>query len=126
MNTRSASSHGWPVWRSRRGAVLLVVVLLLAVVNLMVVAAATASAGDAHTATLRLETLRAFYAAESGGVVVIRSLEGGPTLPSAGGELDLGSATVRYDAVPTEPGTIVVRGTSASGWAVRRVRIVTE
>lgn len=108
---------------ARRGATIAVIVVVLAIINITVLAAVTASGDDAALGAMRLETTRAFYAAESGAVVAVRLTLAGSTLPVPGSTLNLASAHCEFEALPNpgEAGEIVVIGTS--GTARRRVSI---
>lgn len=106
----------------RRGAGVAAVVLMLVVLNLAIMGAVSNSGDDLSLAALRLESSRAFFAAESGGVIVTRLLMDGRAAP-VGATLDLPHAQVAFISAPpaSEPGTVVVQGTS--GDAKRRIEI---
>lgn len=108
---------------TRRGVGVLAVVVMLAVIHLAVMGSVAASGEEAELGAMRLETARAFYAAESAGVVLVRLSGGRLALPSAGSEISLGVSTARLVSMPAtgQPGDMVVIGTS--GQAQRRVRI---
>lgn len=109
----------------RRGAGIAAVVLMVVVVNLAILGVVTSSADDLSLAALRLESNRAFFAAESGGVIVTRLALDGRAAP-VGGTLDLAHAQVRFISAPEpgEAGTVIVEG--ASGDARRRIEIDLE
>lgn len=102
----------------------LVLVVLMSMATLLVVSSVRPAADDAYTAVLRVETARAFYAAESGLQILLRRASAGEALPEEGESLDLGSAAVRFVAVPTDTGEVVIEG--SSGAARRRIRIEME
>ena len=90
-----------------------------------VVAAVAAAPDDAQTTSLRVETIRAFYASESGASVVLSALSRGSTLPAAGDRLDLGVAALTYEELPAGgSGNIEIQGTS--GFARRRILLEIE
>lgn len=108
----------------RRGTVLAVVVLLLAAINVTTLTVLYGTGDDAAVGALRIETVRALYAAESGTLAVAKLRERRLTLPVAGSALTLPNARATYEQVPAAnalTGTLVVRGTS--GDAARRVRL---
>ena len=116
--------HTHPSSPRRRGAVIAVVVLLLGVVNVTTLAILYGSADDASISVLRVETVRAFYAAESGAIAVAKLRENKAALPAANSQLVLPTATATYEQVPTSvqtTGTLIVRGNS--GEAQRRIRL---
>lgn len=117
MNARTYSS-------SRRGTVLAVVVLLLAAINVITMTVLYGTGDDAAIGALRIETVRALYAAESGTLAVAKLRERRLTLPAAGSALSLPNARATYEQVPAAnapTGSLVVRGTS--GDAARRIRL---
>jgi hypothetical protein len=107
----------------RHGFAVALVVIVLAVLNIAVIGTITASGDDAQLGAMRLETVRAFYAAESGAVTCVKLSSQSMTMPAAGSQQSLGSATIEFTQVPAsgQPGTIVVIG--RSGFGERRVRI---
>lgn len=109
----------------RRGAGVAAVVLMLVVLNLAILGVVSGSSDDLSLAALRLESCRAFYAAESGGVIVTRLVTDSRSAP-VGTTLALPQAQVRFIAAPeaSEAGTVVVEG--MSGEARRRIEIVLE
>lgn len=106
---------------SRRGIAAAMAIIVLATMHVALIAAVTATADDAHTTALRIETVRAFYAAESGTMIVLGSGDLS-ALPAAGDVLQLGPSTIHWITVdPAESGNIVVEG--RSGFARRRIRL---
>lgn len=109
----------------RRGAGIAAVVLMMVVLNLAILGVVSSSGDDLSLAALRLESCRAFYAAESGGVIVTRLVMDSRAAP-VGTTLDLPHAAVQFISAPlaSEAGTVVVEG--ASGDARRRIEIELE
>lgn len=109
----------------RRGAAAVIVVVILALTSLVVVTAVAGGEDDAQVAALRVETLRAFYAAESGGVIVFKAIISGATLPSDGDEVTIGSQTIEFVRVPpTGVGEVTIEG--RAGLARRRLTLEVE
>ncbi len=110
---------------SRRGAVIMIIIVILALISLVMIAAVGAGQADAQASALRVETLRAFYAAESGAIVVFKSVVDGDTLPTQGSQITLGAETVEFIAIPPSGvGDVTVEG--RAGFARRRVTIEIE
>lgn len=103
---------------------MLVLVVVLAVLHVAVIGGVAASGADAQTGLLRVETTRAFYAAEGGASVVVKGLLGETTPPTDGSTLTLSGAEVEFVQVPESAGEIVVEG--RSGFARRRLSIEVE
>lgn len=112
--------------RNRRRAVALVIALsILGVTNILIVGAITSSGDDAWIGSLRLDSLRAFYAAESGATAALRRyvvddadpLTGTIALPG-GAEAEIVDPLA---AAPEPPGALIVEG--RSGMAARRVSL---
>ncbi len=122
--TKSRACRAHRKKRVRRGAGIAVVVLLLAILNLAILGAVGASGDDLSLAALRVETTRAFYAAEGGGIIASRLVREGLSVPVVGSSLMLSNARITYVTVPATatPGTITIEGTS--GDASRRISIV--
>ena len=71
---------------------------------------------------MRIETLRAFYAAESGAWATMALKLSAGALPESGGRSDLGLASIEFLEVPAgATGTVVIEGRSGS--ASRRVTL---
>lgn len=109
---------------SRRGVVVLVLVVVLALINVALISGALASADDAHTGVLRVETVRAFYAAESGGLIAAKGLMGDTSVPAEGSSITLGSQSIHFVEVRESSGEVVVEGRSGS--ARRRLDLQIE
>ncbi|MEZ6243505.1 MAG: pilus assembly PilX N-terminal domain-containing protein [Phycisphaerales bacterium] len=111
--------------RSRPGMAVVIIVVILALISLVMIAAVGGGQADAQASALRVETMRAFYAAESGSVIVFKSVVDGDTLPAEGSQVTLGAETVEFIAVPPSGvGEVTVEG--RSGFARRRVSIDIE
>lgn len=109
---------------ARRGVIVLIVVVVLAVLNVAVLSTAAASGSDAQVGVLRVETVRAFYAAESGSTIVVKGVIGPSSLPAEGSSSSVGSETVVFVQVPSPPGEVIVEG--QAGFARRRLSVQIE
>jgi len=107
--------------QSRRGSVLAVLIVVLALMGLVVAGSIRPLRDEASMATMRVETVRAFYAAESGSVVTIRGYLGQVSLPVEGTQITLNDQTVVFTQIPALGGVAVVHG--LSGDAVRRIEL---
>lgn len=107
----------------RRGCGIAAVVLMLAAINLAVMGSVSASGSEVHVSALRIETARAFYAAESAARVVIKCTNEGIALPAANSTLSLGPATATYFSIPIpgETGDAVIH--ASDGNTTRRLRV---
>ncbi|RMH28538.1 MAG: hypothetical protein D6692_05100 [Planctomycetota bacterium] len=101
-----------------------VVVVVLAVMSLVLLGTIRPVRQETGVALLRVQTVRAFYAAESGVVVVIGGLGAGLELPDPGDSLSFSEQSVTFEAVPDGPGVIAVTG--KSGGARRRISLDIE
>ena len=108
----------------RRGSALVVIVVVLAILGIAVAGAVRPLVYEAETTTLRIETTRAFYGAESGAAVVVQSVLGGITPPANGDSVVLEGAVVRYIQMPDGALSAIVEGSSGS--AVRRIELLFE
>lgn len=108
----------------RRGAVIAVVLVVMMILGLVVVGSVRSGGQEADLAALRVETARAFFAAESGAIVVMGLTNAGQPMPGPGHETDLGSQTIRFLQVPLGEGEAVVEG--VSGLATRRITLRIE
>lgn len=109
--------------RPRRGSGAVALVLLLAVLTMAVLGSVAASGDEAAIGALRVETARAFYAAEGGCVVAIRTSSEGEALPAPGTVLALPYGTATFVALPAtaQGGDLVVMG--RSGLGQRRIKV---
>jgi len=112
--------------RSRRGAGIAAVIVMLAILNLVIVGSIAPAADEASTQALRVDTMRAIYAADSGGMVVAKLANVNGTPPTTGSTVSLTGATIKYVQVPGAglAGTATIVGSSGS--ATRRVRVVIQ
>lgn len=109
----------------RRAVVLVVLVVVMAILSLVVAGAVRPVRDEAELATLRVETTRAFYAAESGAFVLMNAVMGNTPMPEAGDTLVLGGQSVEFVQVPTDDDPVaVIEG--RAGDAVRRIELTTE
>lgn len=109
----------------RPGMAVVIAVLVLAMLNLMVALSIRPSADESLTSVQRAETVRAFYAGESGGAIVVRTLLDTGAAPGAGATRSLSGAVVEIVSVPDSgPGTIIVEGRAGS--ARRRIEFDVE
>jgi len=122
----SGRAARWGGVTKRRGAGVAVVVVMLAVLNIAVLGSVSAAAGESHVGAMRIETIRAFYAAESGAAVAVRESLAGADMPDVGSFIELNGARVEFIEVPDAgvAGDIVVLG--QSGFGKRRVGITLE
>jgi hypothetical protein len=79
---------------------------------------------EADLATMRVETVRAFYASESGAIIMMNAVIGTTVMPSSGDSIILNDQTVNFTQIPDADGVAVVEG--ISGDAVRRIEFTTE
>ncbi|MEM7623357.1 MAG: hypothetical protein AAF235_09150 [Planctomycetota bacterium] len=101
------------------------VVLAVIVLQASTIAVIGSSSGDSLSSIQRVETTRAFFAAESGLVVALVESASG-VLPTQGLAVDLGGARFEMIAVPAlnSTGDIVLEG--RSGITRRRIRVGVE
>ena len=110
----------------RRGAALAAVVVLLSVVHLATLASVRQGRDESDLAALRVETARAFFAADAGIVAALRTMIDGSE-PAIGTVIELGGggAFEVVDApVLGEAGILMVEG--RSGLGLRRVALSVE
>lgn len=109
----------------RRGMAIVVVIVMVAVIHLTVIGAVTRGGHSADVASLRIETMRALFAADSGVMVWLREDAAGRT-PESGDELNMGVQRVLFVESPEagETGVLTVEG--QSGRARRRVSVELE
>lgn len=121
-HSRRSCHRGAHLHRTR-GTGIAAVVLLLAVLNIAAMGVLAAGSDESDLSVKRAQTIRAFYAAESGSVAVLRLSQSAATLPAANSTLTLTNATATYESVPsvTAGGVLKVLGTS--GDAKRRVQV---
>lgn len=122
MNRRS--QNPLMLQRRQRGVVLIVVVLVMAILGLVVAGSIRPVRDEAELATLRVQTTRAFYSAESGAFVVMNAVMGNIPMPEPGDTLTLDAQTVRYVQVPVDGEAGIIEG--VSGGATRRIELETD
>ena len=110
--------------RERRGSALVVVVIVLAVLAIAVAGGVTPLIYEAEAVSLRVETTRAFYAAESGAAVLVQAYTGGVEAPAPGEAVEIDGSVIRYLQIPADGVNAIVEG--ASGSAVRRIELAFE
>lgn len=115
------SPHTRKPARARRGVTIAAALLAVMILGLTVAGSVVPLAQEADLSALRVETTRAFYAAESGSSIILSASKAGLTLPESGDGVDLGSQSVRFLEVPEGQGDLVLQG--RSGQAARRILI---
>jgi hypothetical protein len=110
--------------KGRRGSALVVVVVVMAVLGIAIAGAVQPLVYEAETVSLRVETTRAFYAAESGAAVIVQTAVGGITGPVDGDVVIFNGSAVRYIQMPIDGASAIVEGSSGS--AVRRIEMMFE
>lgn len=108
---------------SRRGLAVLVVVVLLAAANIVVIGTLSGSAADASIASFRVDSIRAGYATESGGIAVVKTTQLNSTRPTVGTTYTVGNGSFVVTAMPAVGASGNVNVTGSSGVASRRLRI---
>lgn len=108
---------------NRRGLAVLVVVVLLAAANIVVIGTLAGSAADASIASFRADSVRAFYATESGGIAVIKTTQLNSARPTVAVVYTVGNGTYTVTAMPAVAASGNVNITGTSGVASRRLRI---
>ena len=110
--------------KDRRGIVLIVIVVVMAILALVVAGAVRPVRDETELARLRVETTRAYFAAESGGIIVMNAMMGNIDMPEEGTEFSLSGQTIEFVQIPDVDPVAVVEG--RSGDAVRRIELTTE
>ncbi len=109
---------------NRRGTALVVIVVVMAILSLVVAGAVRPVRDESDLASLRVETTRAFYASESGAIIIINAVHGNATMPNSGDSITLNGQAVLFLQIPDNQGVVIVEG--SSGDARRRVEFTTE
>ncbi|USN98756.1 MAG: hypothetical protein H6810_11420 [Phycisphaeraceae bacterium] len=104
----------------------MMVIVMLALLELTVLSSLGGTADDADEVVLRIETLRAFYAAESGAVLALSDELRGLTPPGTGDELLLPNARVEFLQTPWDDEGDVLTVEGRSDAARRRIQISLE
>jgi len=122
----------------RRGIAAVAAVVLVVLANLIVVAMVLAGSREQDLTIRRLETVRAFYAAEGGMNMAIRELmidedeDGDGVIGTISDDGDpgtdpiIGAARVRVESTAVVPGQVTLESVGASGSAIRRLRSTLE
>ena len=110
--------------KSRRGSVIVVLVVVMAILGLAVAGAVRPVRDESDLATLRVETNRAFYASESGAIILMNAVSGKIEMPTAGDTIQTDRQTIIFVQIPNSQGIAVVEG--LSGDARRRVELTAE
>ena len=108
----------------RRGTVVVIIVVVMAILSLVVAGAIRPVRDESDLATLRVETTRAFYASESGAVIMMNAVLGKAAMPTEGSVIRLGHQTIVFIQIPDGEGVAIVEG--LSGDARRRIEFKTE
>ncbi len=119
-----SKSRQQPSGLTRRGTVLVAIVIVMAILSLVIAGAVRPVRDESDLATLRVETTRAFYAAESGAVIMMNAVIGRAAMPNSGDRIMLNGQTVVFVQVPDAQGIGIVEG--ISGDATRRIEFTTE
>lgn len=114
------------ITRRRRGLAVAAVIIVLALINLVVIASLEGGTDDAMGAAIRVETVRAFYAAEGGSVIAVELLSEDKMPPEAGDVRSLATGQITFTRVPTTGSTRTLVIDGRSGVAFRRVHITAE
>lgn len=123
MDTTTKKLISGPSHR-RRGTVLVVIVVVMAILGLVVAGSVRPVRDEADLATMRIETTRAFYASESGAIIMMNAVLGKTTMPSAGDTIDIDGQQILIVQIPDAQGVVIVEG--RSGEAKRRIEFATE
>ncbi|MEM9372402.1 MAG: hypothetical protein AAGA55_02050 [Planctomycetota bacterium] len=108
--------------QSRRGMAVAVIVVVMAALSLAVAGSVRPARQEADVASLRVQTVRAFYAADSGIAVLIGTIQSGLDAPDAGDTIVWGLQSAEFELVDTDAVTVIGR----SGQAERRVTLEFE
>ncbi len=111
-------------YQTRKGTALAVLVVIMSLLGLVVVGTVRPLRDEATLTTMRVETVRAFYAAESGMMVVIQGYMGAAAMPIDGSEITINGQVVEFMQIPDIDGTAIIHG--KSGHAIRRIELELE
>lgn len=102
------------------------VLVVLASVHLLVLGTLRSTTSGLEAESLRIETTRAFFAAEAATWVSLQAALSGREAPAEGSTIELGSAMVEFieSSISGGTGSVVLEGTS--GFGVRRVEITLD
>ena len=110
-----------------RGTTIALAVVILAMLQLLIIGVFMASGDESEVRGLRVQTARAFFAAESGVVIAVRAMTDNTGIPTEGAQVSLPDARIEFVTIPAGYGgsgadeELVVQGVSAA--AVRRLRV---
>ena len=120
MSRTQRSQHS----ESRSGVVLVVIVVVMVMMSLVIAGTIRPVRDEADLATLRVETTRALYAAESGVIVAMNAAVGRIEMPAQGSAWEFQGQRVEYLELPEDGPTVVIQG--VSGNAVRRLELTID
>ena len=109
---------------ARRGSVIAIVLVVIVILGLAVTGSIRPLSQEADLASIRIETVRAFYAAESGTALVLGAFTHARPLPAEDHQVTFAQQTLRFIEVPDAAGVLVVEG--RSGMAARRISLEIE
>lgn len=111
--------------RTRRGMALAAVIVMLAIVHLSMIGAVQSGMRESDIQALRLESLRAAAAADSGAMIWIR-LDRAGAVPDSGSIVTFGNQSVLFVESPEvgEGEIVVIEG--VCGRARRRIALIVE
>lgn len=113
-----------PCPNQRRGVVLIVIVVVMAMMALVVAGSIRPVRDEAQLASLRVETTRAFYSAESGAFIVINAVMGNIPMPAEGSTIEFEGQRILIVQVPEHDDSAIIEG--VSGDAKRRVEFAAQ
>ncbi len=113
-----------PRTNQRRGVVLIVIVVVMAMMALVVAGSIRPVRDEAQLATLRVETTRAFYSAESGAFIVMNAVMGNISMPDEGSTIEFEGQRILIVQVPEHDDSAIIEG--VSGDAKRRVEFAAQ
>lgn len=106
----------------RRGMAVAVIVVVIAVLGLAVAGSVAPARQESDAASLRVQTVRAFFAAESGVSVLIGTVAAAQDEPQTGDSIAWGTQSVEFETVAGDSVVVIGR----SGQAQRRISIEFE
>ncbi len=112
--------------KTRRGAVLAMVIVMLSLLQLTVISSVKGTTDDTDEAVLRVQTLRAFYASESGALIALAEDLRGNTPPGTGDTLALPNATATFLETPWDDGNNILEVEGQADAAHRRIQVGLE
>lgn len=110
----------------RRGAAIAAVIVLMAMLHLVVIGSVESSSDEAQWAESRVQSSRAFHAAESGLRIVIASVLNGQATPDEGTIVSVGAGEVEFVEVPDGGGSGEVVLEGRAGHARRRLSVIVQ